>query len=358
MSKVNVAVTGFSGTGSSAVIDLLKEFDNVKEVNFGQPAYEHICLYTPGGLFDLQYKLLQGNDPHRSDEAIREFYRTMRWLNENEFGWFGSYKKYTGGVFMDAVNTFVDQIAQPVPDNIWYWRYKGVRFSLYKIALQLASKLMLRRKIYKWGRRYCFDKGDGFFSYPTEREFCDASKKFISDYFSLDKTSADVSIYDHLIWPQQIENTNSLFPRDFKIIVVRRDPRDIFLLNKYFWSGYGAVATGRRYRYENVSDFCSYWGRLNAKKIQPANNVLEIYFEDLIYNYDKTIKLITDFVDLDLSAHSAQFSCFDPEKSIKNTQIFNVNREWIREADFIAKRLETYLYAFPYAYALKDRKVY
>ena len=40
-SKINVAVTGYFGTGSSAVVDLLKEYENVRVVPFENQSYEH-----------------------------------------------------------------------------------------------------------------------------------------------------------------------------------------------------------------------------------------------------------------------------------------------------------------------------
>ena len=39
--KVNVAVTGYFGTGSSAVVDLLKEYEDVRVAPFDNQSYEH-----------------------------------------------------------------------------------------------------------------------------------------------------------------------------------------------------------------------------------------------------------------------------------------------------------------------------
>ena len=52
-SKINVAVTGYFGTGSSAVVDLLKEYENVRVVPFENQSYEHNVLYHHGGLYDV-----------------------------------------------------------------------------------------------------------------------------------------------------------------------------------------------------------------------------------------------------------------------------------------------------------------
>ena len=102
---MNIAVTGYFGSGSSAVLDLLCEFDSVTT---GLPdnikSFEHTTLYQPGGIFDLEDKLLLGNDIHRSDEAIRTFKTEMMRLNDNNFGWFGSFKEMFGDEFEKITN--------------------------------------------------------------------------------------------------------------------------------------------------------------------------------------------------------------------------------------------------------------
>ena len=57
-SKINVAVTGYFGTGSSAVVDLLKEYGNVRVVPYENQSYEHNVLYHHGGLYGV-YVVIQ-----------------------------------------------------------------------------------------------------------------------------------------------------------------------------------------------------------------------------------------------------------------------------------------------------------
>ena len=69
-SKINVAVTGYFGTGSSAVVDLLKEYENVRVVPFENQSYEHNVLYHHGGLYDVCTLLSRGNTLYTSDKVI------------------------------------------------------------------------------------------------------------------------------------------------------------------------------------------------------------------------------------------------------------------------------------------------
>lgn len=110
--KQFVAVTGYCGTGSSAVIDLLKEYSDVNIAAPVPECYEHVALYFQGGLYDLASILLS---PYRSvsssSMAISEFIDTAKRLNDNDFGWYGGYAEHYGATYMDAVNKFVSTIS-------------------------------------------------------------------------------------------------------------------------------------------------------------------------------------------------------------------------------------------------------
>ena len=77
-------------------------------------------------------------------------------------------------------------------------------------------------------------------------------------------------------------------------------------------------------------------------------NALHIHFEDLIYNYDKTVHTIESFLGLSQVAHLRKQELFVPDKSIENTQAFWAREEWLPEAQHIEENLTEYLYQFPY----------
>ena len=69
MDKIIIPMS-YMGSGSSAVTDLLKEYEGINTKNSD---FEYVFLYAPDGLFDLEYKLLYNNNAIRSDEAIKNF---------------------------------------------------------------------------------------------------------------------------------------------------------------------------------------------------------------------------------------------------------------------------------------------
>ena len=143
-SKINVAVTGYFGTGSSAVVDLLKEYENVRVVPFENQSYEHNVLYHHGGLYDVCTLLSRGNTLYTSDKVISTFITEMKRLNDYNYVWFGSYQKMFGNKFMDLVYEFVESIAEKREDKTTNHIVK-TRFSLLKATAQVALHIAQKR---------------------------------------------------------------------------------------------------------------------------------------------------------------------------------------------------------------------
>ena len=73
MGKI-IVPTGYMGSGSSAITDLLTELEGY-DADTG--TFEYVFLHCPNGLFDLEDKLLKGNNALRSDEALHSFKKTI-----------------------------------------------------------------------------------------------------------------------------------------------------------------------------------------------------------------------------------------------------------------------------------------
>ena len=78
-----------------------------------------------------------------------------------------------------------------------------------------------------------------------------------------------------------------------------------------------------------------------------SNKVYRGKFEELIYNYDEEIGKITKFLGFTKKDHINKKSRFNPDISIKNTQLFR-KEEYNEETKIIEKELKKYLYDFPY----------
>lgn len=340
----NIAVTGYFGTGSSAVLDLLKEYSVVSRVPIDRKVYEHVLFYISGGLFDLCSIITRGNVHLRADSAIHNFIDSMNRLNQYEFTWFGSYHNQFGNGFLDIVNDFVKSISEQ-QDGINVNHCIKSRISVYSTMRSAFAKYFMRKDRHLPIYANLYDKKPVFLSLPSEEEFYSAARKFTSSYLNLFpiKERTSIRVFDHLIWPQQIDAFEKCFDENIYFIVVERDPRDLFLLCKYLYTKNGV----KPYFPTDPHKFVDFWKRL----IVPCyanKNVIRIHFEDLIYNYEDTVKQIEKKLGLSPQDHNDLFKHLNPKQSIENTQVFLAKPDWEKEVEYIKESLSDYLYAFPF----------
>lgn len=97
-------VTGFYGTGSSAVTDVIKECKNVTCYE----DYEIRFLHDPDGISDLEYNLVENPNRHNSSHAIKRFINAMDMLDHVYF--IKRYSKHVGNDFKKYTDEFVKDI--------------------------------------------------------------------------------------------------------------------------------------------------------------------------------------------------------------------------------------------------------
>ena len=330
---------GYMGTGSSAMTDLLSEFKNV---NNKYKDFEYIFLHCPNGVFDLEDKLLVGNNSMRSDEALHAFRSAMKDLYDVKFWWPGNYKNIIGEDFMNIVDEYIDSITSFKTDNFWYYQEKTTKIGMLKcIYFYILNKIFNNKFKDKTVLRY----DTMFLSYVDSDIFYDKSKIFINKVINEIDNNDDDILLDQLLLPHNAWRIDKYFENNTKMFIIDRDPRDLFVLNKYVWSKKGITVP---YSFD-VNKFCMQYReiRKNVKEYN-SNYVMKIKFEDLIYKYDDTLKQIKKFINYKDNDHINKKKRFDPNKSIANTQVFlskNINKEEIK---YIEKELKEYLYDFPY----------
>lgn len=340
-------VTGFYGTGSSAVVDLLSEFDGVN-ISMGR-RYEHCPFLGQDGLLDL-YQRAYGKYANRmtQDRAINDFIEEMRRQNDNDFGWYGSYKKAFGNAFSLATEKFVESISSEGKKN-GFAHGKGVGFSPLKAVLQIGASVLRGYKITKLGRKYRYDSQTARYLTASEEEFLAAARRFTTAYLDLCHRENEYDVYDHILLPEQCGAMRDFFPES-KLIVVDRDPRDVYLSAYHVWN---TVKWGKQEPPfpKGIEAFCEMWKSVHERTESAADEkyVKIVRFEDLVYRYEETVKEIADFCELDLSAHTKKNTCFQPQESVKNTQVFLKSADFSKDAATIESLLSKYSYPFPYA---------
>lgn len=334
MSKV-ITCTGFYGTGSSAITNLMSEFDNC--CSLGE--YEFRFIQEPNGIRDLEYNIVENNHRHNTSNAIKQFIKYTRYLNGDILR--KGYRRYWGDYFLKATKKYLDNICEL--DCETWWNYdqfqKGAFFNdLDLIYKGICNKLgFLDRSILTLlGEK-------GYYSAISREDFYYYTQEYISDLFNyINKTDSDYIMLDQLVPPVNIEQYLHYFKEDIKVIVVDRDPRDCYLLEAAVWKT-GVIP------YKKVEDFCK-WYKIIRRNVHVENEdksvILRLNFEDLIYRYEDTISKIMQFIGIDSSHHKFIMEKFDPSVSINNTNLKQLYPTYMKEIEFIEKELCDYIYDF------------
>ena len=334
-----VVPTGYQGSGSSAITDLVSEFDGFQDC-IG--SFEWVFLHCPNGLFDLEDKLLRANNAVRSDEALRAFRAQMVDLYKPRLWWPGNYRSKLSPRFLDSVDRLLDNLTLFTSDAFWYHQQKLPGHLLpAAFAKEVISKLSKGSIKVKPTLSY----RTMLLSLPSSEEFYASARVFLSEVLLEMGAGRQNIIADQLLLPFNLWRMDNYFdPGSVCVFVVQRDPRDVFLANKYIWRLRNEPVP---FPYE-VEAFCDCYRRMREAEISfVAPYVHRIFFEDLVYRYNESLQFVATSLGVSLADHTAPRAHFDPSRSIENTQLF-LCPEYRDEATIIERLLPEYLYNFPF----------
>ena len=334
---------GYMGSGSSALTDLLSEFEGVSSPNGD---FEYVFLHAPNGLFDLEDKLLIGNNALRSDEAIHSFLKLMDDLYRKKRYWVADYKHKVSEDFPEYVEQLIRDLdpTRPDEDTYWYYMQDPTGYMTFLRMLRKALYLLsFKRILVPQPLRY---RGMTL-AFPSDEEFYEAARRFVYAVMEAVRADHEAAIFDQMLLPHNLFRADRYFRDDTAIVLADRDPRDVFLANKYYWKPQHVPLPFPT----EVEDFCRVYRKMreNVRKAD-SKLIVKVQFEDLIYRYDETLEDLYRELQLPKQAHTAKRQHFDPSVSIVNTNIQRKDQRYRREAEIIEKRLGEYLYAFPEKY--------
>lgn len=323
-----ISVSGYGYSGSGAVIDLLKEYQEINMAN----ETEFEILYCPGGIIYLDKML---NDYcirfHSSDLALNGFKK----LIESSKSKNSIFNRFTNQRFVTISEEYLDSICEAkwsgiVSYDCYLYSRANIRWR-YSFARRIEG-LIGEKAANKIGIKY---KRDIYFSSRPEH-FLDKTKHYIEQLLSAAGYDLNKLCLVNQLVPANYSVECFKYFDKLKVIIVDRDPRDLYLSAKYFVNDKGLFIPRDPY------DFSIYYRKMRSQ--ENDERVLHVQFEDLIFKYDRTIQQIEQFADVHL--HEEKKRYFDPDKSIANTMIFKRYPEYKEEISIIEKELEEYLYRF------------
>lgn len=339
-----ITSTGFFNTGSSAVTNILQEFESV---NCRGNLVETRLLYDTDCISDLEYNLVENPHRHNTSNAIKRFKKFVDFSSNPLMD--HHYEHIFSGKFKRLSYEFISDLC----DVIYKGQYFGDVYNrgklfwfLNRCYIKIIRSLFSTRKSPNWISRTLISKNETAYAGTfNEDKFLNSTKKYVGGLLAAFDKQADYYLIDQFLPPTNLNRYLRYIPEEIecKVFIVDRDPIDLYLTDKYFLNS----ALIPSY---DVNVYCDWflWTRGQSEKFDLPNNAMRIQFEDMIYHYNETREKICNFVGVDINSDCKQFSCFDPKKSVNNTQLLKrfkkINEE---EINMIRTRLKKYCYDFP-----------
>lgn len=330
-----ITCASFGNTGSGVITDYLLEFDNI--LNPGD--YEFRFLQDYDGVSTLEHSLVHNFHRMNSDIAIQNFIRYV----EFQSGDFTSkrYEKFFKGKFKEESYKYLTNLI----DVEWNGYWEQYQIITPKHQALLKYKLIPRLlRFFDLNKSYIakyVPKSKMYFSVPSEEDFLKYTNDYLSNLCNAIDPNNNFSkiFFDQLVPPLNLQTYLRYYP-DMKVVVVDRDPRDHYIDNLTKWHE-GWIPT-------EINSYIKYYKKLrvNLDKEQSDDRVLRINFEDAIYNYDSFSKKINEFLGISEKNHLKKLYFFNPEKSIRNTQLWIKNIKYKSIAEKIESELSDYCYDF------------
>lgn len=332
-----VTCASYYGTGSSAIVDYVSEYSNV----FSCTNMELRFIEDPDGIAELEYNLVDNFNRHNSGHSLKRYRRLVDFYSGNLLGKklssiFGNYWKKRSYQYIEELTDF------SFPG---WWMYdlydKGPNYYFRKRILNKLLSITFWRN--RPDRVLNTMKGEmTLCSHPTEEEFVAKTQNYIHDLLiSVLPEDRDTIVVDQLLAPTNISKHLKYFKDDIKVIIVDRDPRDIYILEKYVWKS-GMIPS-------DVVLFCKWFmytrSHRDSDNLQTPN-IRFIQFEDMIYKYEITTHELAEWVGLNEDKHFGKFMNFNPSKSKNNTRMWEKISVPRKELEYIENKLGDYLYDY------------
>lgn len=327
-----VTCASYYGSGSSALTDLVAEYSDVMDLT----NYEFRFLYDLDGVTDLEYHLCECHDRHNSGHALKRFERLSKFNSGTFFN--SRYEPFFDNQYYKLTSDYISKLTTLSYPGWWFYDVydKG---RIYYYIVMLINKLF--RKL-THGNKGILPNERILCAHPSEEEFLSYTREYVSKLMEAANSERKPYIeIDQLVPSQNINKVLRYFSDDIYVFIVDRDPRDIYISNKFYWKEHICPT-------DDVNKFCDwfiYTRESGVKERYDDQIVCKLRFEDLIYNYQETVERVEKITGLNHMMHKKQFQKFNPKRSINNTQLWKKHNVE-EEIKIIEKRLSKYLFPF------------
>lgn len=335
-----IGACGFTGSGSSAVMDYLSEYKSI----YSFDDFEFTMTHSPDGLEDLDYQLNRHCAKYSSSVvAIERFRRSTYNYTINRIK-----DKAVRRKAAEATENFIQSITQVKWKGFGSAHYQ-LRFDpFYRNNIINMFSFKLANRIIKLMPGMVRKNWTVYPATTMEfsicpKDFDELAQKYVSSILELLGADSSKKILLDQPFCGNCPQNGFKFFKDPKAIIVDRDPRDLYVFTIEFFHKNGIIYQVPTDTVEHFVDYFLYM-RENQPYLMPDENVLRIRFEDMVYNYQDTTRRISDFCNL--SSSDRYRVIFNPKKSINNTQVFKRFKGYSKDIEFIEKKLTSFLFPF------------
>ena len=240
-------------------------------------------------------------------------------MHANKVQGYGGYDIF-GNSLEELTNRYVEELTE-LKALAWWNKDRVDRGRLFGMIDRFYSlyKRFITGNLHSERKFSLLQKSEyGYFTAISEEQFLRATRRYVHDLLaSACPEEPDFLMVDQMVPPTNTKRYLRYFD-DAKIIVVDRDPRDIYLLEKLVWQ-WGVIPV------RTAEEFVK-WFKITRKYVNASeedhDKVLRIHFEDMIYDYDNTAQRLMDFIGIDPKDHVRPFTAFNPDISIRNTRLY------------------------------------
>ncbi len=325
-----ITVSSYFGSGSSAVTDFLTEFDGVKSLT----TYEFRFAHDPDGLSELEYNLVENFNRHNSGHALKRYKALVDYYGDHFL--VKRYEPFFSNQWKKLSYEYIESLTDFSFPGCWQYDFydKGPWYEFWhKLPDRLSVRLF---------NKHCMPKNIiTYASHPSEEKFLACTRSYTDKLMqAANPENAPFLLLDQILPSSNVERHRRYF-NNIITFVVDRDPRDIYLQNKYRWHD-GVVP-------EDVETFCKWYAytrNVEERKSWNPEHIKLIQFEDLIYKYEETTAEVLKMLGINKSAHIAPRTKFIPEKSIANTRQWEKYPEDHEAIRYIEEHLPQFLYKY------------
>lgn len=332
-----VAINGLFYSGSSTLVGLFQEFDNIRVVGYPEKPWiknvtdkemqSECCFMSQSGFVEM-IQSFKKESPEAISLKIRKFISSINnaYKNKRVAAW-----ENLPGIYNDTFKEITQKLLFSILDLDDHTK-EFMQSKLFPHVAKDVDEFPFDSCSFVLGKgrkRYLSYR----FADLTDEEFKNHVSEYLEKFFSILEGKEFVA-YDQFLPKRYLEALNQYMRNPIKQIVVVRDPRDQFL------SIYRRDITWWLRSAKDIKDH-----HINRLSEFPEDNPhrIIIRFEDIVLNYEHTKRRIMNFLGLKSENHVAPKSIFDPSISVTNIGAYRKfhRQEYIQE---IEKELGEYCF--------------